>query len=163
MRIAGAYVDAKYKKFENTAIVLPCTDFNQPCGYTGPTPTNAGNNDLVPFNASGRRMIRAPEFTGTVTANGHIPVGGGMLDLTGSVYYSTSINYTLDGRVKQPSYAKIDARAAWSPDDSGITIAIYGKNLTDKAVYGGAFITAVADAVHWSPPRTYGVQVEYRF
>ena len=108
-------------------------------------------------------MIRAPKFTATATANGHIPVGGGMLDLTGSVYYSSAVNYTLDGRVRQPSFAKIDARAAWTPEDSGLTISIYGKNLTDKAVYGGAFIQAVADAIHWSPPRTYGVQVEYRF
>ncbi len=163
LRLAGAWVDAKYKKFVNTAIALPCTDFAQPCGVTGPTPTRAGNNDTVAFNASGHRMIRAPEFTATATVNGHIPVGGGMLDLTGSLYYSTAVNYTLDGRVRQPSFAKIDARAAWTPEDSGLTISIYGKNLTDKAVYGGAFITSVADAVHWSPPRTYGVQVEYRF
>jgi iron complex outermembrane receptor protein len=163
LRLAGAYVDAKYKKFVNTAIVLPCTDFAQPCGVNGPTPTRAGNNDAVAYNASGRRMIRAPEFTASVTANGHFPVGNGMLDLTGSLYYSSAVSYTLDGRVSQPSFAKIDARAAWTPEDSGLTISIYGKNLTDKAVYGGAFIQAVADAVHWAPPRTYGVQVEYRF
>ncbi len=163
LRLAGAYVDAKYKKFVNTAIVLPCTDFATPCGVTGPTPTRAGNNDAVAFDASGRRMIRAPKFTATATANGHIPVGGGMLDLTGSIYYSSAVNYTLDGRIKQGSFAKIDARAAWTPEDSGLTISIYGKNLTDKAVYAGAFIQAVADAVHWAPPRTYGVQVEYRF
>lgn len=163
VRLAGAYVDAKYKKFVNTAIALPCTDFAQPCGVTGPTPTLAGNNDTVAFDASGQRMIRAPEFTATATANAHIPVGGGMLDLTGSVYYSSAVNYTLDGRVRQPSFAKIDARAAWTPDNSGLTFSIYGKNLTDKAVLGGAFITAVADAVHWAPPRTFGAQIEYRF
>ena len=163
VRLAGAYVDAKYKKFVNTAIALPCTDFEQPCGVTGPTPTRAGNNDTVAFDASGQRMIRAPKFTATATANAHLPVGGGMLDLTGSLYYSSAVNYTLDGRIRQPSFAKIDARAAWTPEDSGLTISVYGKNLTDKAVYGGAFITSVADAVHWAPPRTYGVQVEYRF
>ena len=163
VRLAGAYVDAKYKKFVNTAIALPCTDFEQPCGVTGPTPTRAGNNDTVAFDASGQRMIRAPKFTATATANAHVPVGGGMLDLTGSLYYSSAVNYTLDGRIRQPAFAKIDARAAWTPEDSGLTISVYGKNLTDKAVYGGAFITSVADAVHWAPPRTYGVQVEYRF
>ncbi len=163
VRLAGAYVDAKYKKFENTAVVVPCTDFETPCGVNGPIPTNAGNNDAVAFDASGQRMIRAPEFTATVTANGHIPVGGGMLDLTGSLYYSSAVTYTLDGRIKQPAFAKIDARAAWTPDDSGLTVSIYGKNLTNKAVYSGAFIQAVADGVHWAAPRTYGVQVEYRF
>ncbi len=163
LRLAGAWVDAKYKKFANTAIALPCTNFAQPCAVNGPVPTRAGNNDTVVFDASGHRMIRAPEFTATATANGHIPVGGGMLDLTGSLYYSSAVNYTLDGRVRQANFAKIDARAAWNPEDSGLTISIYGKNLTNKAVYGGAFITGVADAVHWAPPRTYGVQVEYRF
>ncbi|MCB2048283.1 MAG: TonB-dependent receptor [Novosphingobium sp.] len=162
MRFAGAWVDAKYKNFQDTAINVPCTDYNVPCGTDGPVPT-LGGNGTVPFDASGQRMIRAPKFTGTVTANGHVPVGGGKLDLTASVYYSTSVSYTLDQRIKQPSFAKVDARAAWSPDDSGLTFSVYGKNLTNKAVYAGAFITPVADAVHWAAPRTYGVQVDYRF
>ncbi|MBV1918415.1 MAG: TonB-dependent receptor [Sphingomonadaceae bacterium] len=162
MRIAGAYIDAKYKKFEDTAIILPCTDFANPCGTVG-SPTLAGNNDKVAFDASGRRMPRAPKFTATVSANGHIPVGGGMLDLTGSLYYSSSVDYTVDGRIKQDAFAKIDARAAWSPNDSGFTFAVFGKNLTNKTTYGGTFITAVSDAIHWAAPRTYGAMVEYRF
>lgn len=161
MRIAGAYVDAKYKDFQNTAINVPCTDFANPCGTVG-TPTLTGNG-TIPFDASGERMIRAPKFTGTVTANGHVPVGGGMLDLTASVYYSSRVGYTLDQRISQSGFAKIDARAAWTPEDSGLTLAVFGRNLTNKATLGGAFITPVADAVHWSPPRTYGVQAEYRF
>ncbi|RYE44140.1 MAG: TonB-dependent receptor, partial [Hyphomicrobiales bacterium] len=77
MRLAGAYVDAKYKDFQDTAI-------NVPASVNG-IPTLTGNI-TIPFDASGERMIRAPKFTGTVSANGHIPVGGGMLDLTASVY-----------------------------------------------------------------------------
>lgn len=163
VRLAGAYIDAKYKDFQNTAVIMPCTDYNTPCSVDGPTPTLAGNNDKVPFNASGTQMIRAPKFTGTITANGHVPVGGGKLDLTTSLYVSSSIKYTIEGRVVQPPFAKLDARAAWSPDNSGFTIAIYGKNLTDKGTLGGAFITAVADAVHWAPPRTYGVELSYKY
>lgn len=161
MRVAGAYIDAKYKSFPGSAINVPCTDFASPCSTVG-TPTLGGNR-IVPFDASGQRMIRAPKFTATISANGHLPVGGGMLDLTTSLYYSSSVSYTLDQRIKQSGFAKIDARAAWSPDDSGITIAIFGRNLTDKATLGGAFITEVADGVHWSAPRTYGAEVSFRF
>jgi len=160
MRLAGAYIDAKYKNFQNTAINAPCTSIA--CDSTVGTPTLTGNG-TVAFDASGQRMIRAPKFTGTVSANGHLPVGGGMLDLTASLYYSSSVSYTLDQRIKQNAFAKIDGRVAWSPDDSGFTLSVFGRNLTNKATIAGAFITPSADGVHWSAPRTYGVQVDYRF
>jgi len=40
---------------------------------------------------------------------------------------------------------------------------VYGKNLTDQVTLGGTFITAVADGVSWTQPRTWGVEIGYKF
>ncbi len=165
VRAAGSWLDSKYLEFSSASVNRPCTAYpvgGAKCDTTGSTPLLIGNAS-VPFDASGLQMIRAPKFSATFTANGHFDVAGGQLDLSSTVYYSTRVFYTFDHRVSQSPYATLDMRAQWSPHDSGLTLAVFGKNLTDKTTIGGTFITEVADGVSWTPPRTYGVSIGYRF
>jgi len=170
-RVAVSVLDAKYVDFQNASVNLPCTDIPTPpdkCSV-GPTssnptgaPTNTGNHS-VSFNASGLTMIRAPKFTASTTVNGHVPLANGKLDASATLYYTSEVFFTFDHRIKQPAYATVDARLQWSPDNSGLSVAVYGKNLTNKITLAGTFITEVADGVSWSQPRTYGVEVGYKF
>jgi iron complex outermembrane receptor protein len=154
-------LDAKYVDFTNAAVNLPCTDTATPCSVVG-TPLNIGNRS-VSYNANGKTMIRAPKFTASGTVNGHFPVAGGKLDASATLYYSSMVFFTFDNRIKQPAYATLDARLQWSPDNSGFSIAVYGKNLTNKITLAGNFISSTSDGVSWSQPRTYGVEVGYKF
>jgi len=149
LRAALSYLDPKYQDFTNASVNVP-------------NALNAGN-DTIAYDASGQQMIRAPSFTASVTANGHADVAGGKLDLMASLYYTTKVYFTFDHRIQQPGYATVDARAAWTPANSGLTVSVYGKNLTDKVTLGGTFVTEVADGVSYTQPRTYGVQLDYRF
>jgi iron complex outermembrane receptor protein len=160
-RVGLSVLDAKYVDFTTAAVNLPCTDTASPCSVVG-TPLNIGNRS-VPYDASGKTMIRAPKFTGSATLNGHLPVAGGKLDASATLYYSGQTFFTFDHRINQPAYATVDARLQWSPENSGLSIAIWGKNLTDKVTLAGSFVTTVADGVSWSQPRTYGVEVGYKF
>ena len=164
IRAAVSVLDAKYDSFTAASVNKPCTNIPAPgtaCSTVG-TPLNIGNTSVA-YDASGQQMIRAPKFTASATANAHADVAGGSLDLSGTLYYSSRLFFTFDHRVSQPGYATLDARASWSPYGSGFTVAIFGKNLTDKTTIAGTFITEVADGVSWSPPRTYGVSVDYKF
>ena len=164
IRAAVSVLDGKYKDFTSASVNVPCTNIpaaGVPCSTVG-TPTNTGNRS-VPYDASGMRMIRAPEFTASITGNAHFDMAGGQLDLTGTMYYSSRLFFTFDQRIQQPGYVSLDARASWSPANSGLTLAVYGKNLTDNAVIGGTFITEVADGVSYMPPRSYGMSASYKF
>jgi len=157
-RIAMSVLDAKYVDFKTASVNTPKTTVVN--GQTVPTLT--GNNS-VPFDASGLTMIRAPKFTASGTLAGHFPVAGGKLDASATLYYTSRVFFTFDHRVQQPAYATLDARLQWSPDNSGLSLAVYGKNLTDQVTLGGTFITAVADGVSWTQPRTWGVEIGYKF
>jgi iron complex outermembrane recepter protein len=155
IRAGLSILDAKYDDFPAAAIVTPRTNA---LGQI----TNTGNISTS-FDASGKQMIRAPKYTLSTTANYTRDTDIGEFRLTGTLYYSDRIYYTFDNRISQPAYVTLDARASWSPLKSDWTIALYGRNLTDQEILSGTFITTLADAVTWAPPRTYGVEIGYRF
>lgn len=131
-------------------------------GSNVPLPGNSGNQTL-PFDASGQTNILSPKFTMTATPTVFLDVANGELVLTGNVYYSSKSYYTLDHRVFQDGYVTIGARASWSPYDSGLKFSIFGENLTDEAVLGGAFVFPTGDNVLYKPPLTYGAAVSFSF
>ena len=81
---------------------------------------------------------------------------------------------------KAPSYDQVDARLTWKPTDGKYTLIAFGKNLGDTLGYAnGALATRRAGVTpgvpalsgvfgqsttyELTPPRTYGVEVQYRF
>ena len=81
---------------------------------------------------------------------------------------------------KAPSYDQVDARLTWKPTDGKYTLIAFGKNLGDTLGYAnGSTATRRAGATpgvpalsgvfgqnttyELTPPRTYGVEVQYRF
>ena len=147
VRVAASLLDAKYKDFKTADQLVP---------------TGFGNTS-VSYDASGNQMLRAPKFTATATANYHADVAGGTLDLSATVYHTSSISYQFNGRIRQPAYTTLDGRIAWSPQGDRFTIAAFGRNLTDKTIIGGTFVSTASDMVSYAPPRTYGVEASVRF
>lgn len=65
------------------------------------------------------------------------------------------------------AYGLVDASLTYALRDTGLKVAVFGKNLTDEVYYdfGTNFSTsALAVQSYWlSPPRTYGMEVTYDF
>jgi iron complex outermembrane receptor protein len=89
---------------------------------------------------------------------------------------------------RSPSYAQVDARLTWKSADNKYSVILYGRNLFDQLGYeGGAgayrragfvpgfatgtsaspFVVPVTQGVvstyPITPPRTYGIELQYRF
>ena len=81
-----------------------------------------------------------------------------------------------------PDWSQIDARLTWSSADSRYKIIAYGKNLTDDLGYdagatgtreaGNIFaasgavtpvIQGITKSYSVTPPRTYGIELQYKF
>ena len=68
-----------------------------------------------------------------------------------------------------PSYSQVDLRALWNDASDRYTIILYAKNVGDTKGYDYAFGTALADTggvattYSYTPPRTFGVELRYKF
>ena len=113
-----SYLQAKYKSF-----TLPGPD------------VRLGTPDDV--NLSGRKLSRAPSFSGNLAFDWKIPVGDTLtFGMGGNMVYSDSYitnNSTLNDYV-QKSYATFDGRISFGERDDKWRIALVGINLADKII-----------------------------
>jgi iron complex outermembrane receptor protein len=152
----AAYLDAKYVSFP-TAVV----DF-QPAA--GPTPT---------FDASGNRLSAAPQWSANVGAQASTRLGEvGRLTLRGEYSYQGDVFFTPSNSplFRQPAYNWLNARLTFESRDKHWTVAIWGKNLSNQAVFGflsagGPAVAGLSSAIigNLLAPRTFGATLGFQY
>lgn len=142
-----AWVDAEYQDFPSSF------QFIEVGGLFAP----------VPFDSSGLRMQRSPEWTGTLTARYETDVAGGLLALSGNLYYSSDFYFDAAEYLEEDSFTTLGLRAAWTSPSELFTLAVYGDNVTDEEYRVQAQQTFSGLATIWAPPVTYGVSVKFNF
>ncbi|MDC1513865.1 TonB-dependent receptor [Porticoccaceae bacterium] len=122
------------------------------------------------LNLEGNKLSQAPKFTASVgIAYSRQIEGLGNLLARLDYYYSDKKYFSeLNGDAFQDSYELVNARIGFESQDGAWNISFFGKNLTDELVFASkrfnvafygedGFLTAL------TPPRTYGVSVDYNF
>jgi len=113
----------------------------------------------------GKDLKQAPKLQVGLGTVYRTAVAGGTLSLSAQIKHVSEHYQSLNNSpvIKTDAYTLVDARAAF---EKGLwSVAIWGKNLTDKRYIAGGFDIAglgIADA-YLNVPRTYGVDVRYRF
>lgn len=131
-----AYLNAKYKTF-----VLPGPDLA------------LGTADDV--NLSGRKVSRAPSFSGNVAFDWAVPVGDDLsLGLGGNMTFSGKYitNNSSLGDYVQKSWATFDARVSFGDKDDRWRVALVGVNLADKI-----YTNTSGDRPFLAPTNPFGV------
>jgi iron complex outermembrane receptor protein len=150
-RLSGtfAYLDATFEEYMNRDTANPA----------------AGIQDL-----SGLNLPNAPEVTFSITPEYSFSIGGvGTFKLFGVYSYSSRdyLEQFNHNHFSQPSVDLFDAGASFETVNGKILVSAYGKNLTDEEVLNSLFvssgITLAVGSGDVSPPRTYGVRVQYNF
>jgi iron complex outermembrane receptor protein len=163
VRAGISILDAKYTDFRDAPVNDPTRSNYDPIAHTNTgTVLNTGNVPLI-RDLSGYRMIRAPKFTLNISPVLTVPVGNDKLRLNASLYHTSPISYTFDGRIQQKSYTTLDGRMSYTFENTGLTLAVYGNNLTDTLRIASVFATASGDAVSYMRPRTFGVEASIKF
>jgi iron complex outermembrane receptor protein len=144
LSLAGSYVNAKYKNFLESAI-------NPSTGQR--------------LDSSGNSLQRTPKTQ--VSAGVDFTTGFGRFAdaLTFSLNYSWQgeMPWATDNIAKEGAYGLLDARIALVPADSKWSAALYGKNVTDE-LYRVNIIHFFGEEVsQFGPPRTFGLDVRYKF
>ncbi len=147
-----AYLDGKYLDFPGA-----------PCPFTNPGCIPANNN------SAGRRLPRAPEWTGTFGLNVERPISDSIDFIAGGVVSFRSFAFleeSFNPAAAQEPYQKIDLRAGIRSENKRWELAVIGKNITNEITASHGFNTPLAPGViskYIQPPRTIAVQAKFKY
>jgi iron complex outermembrane recepter protein len=147
----GLEMDGRIRVSENLTLIgslalldFEFTDFdNGQCNF-GET---ASSQDGVNCNYDGRSNQYVADWSGALTADYAVPLGGALeFRAVVDVVFTDDYNptQTLDPNMEQDGYAKVNARLSLSDLESTWEIALVGKNLTDEEVMTYANATPLA-------------------
>lgn len=126
--------------------------------------SNGFGNTNTTIDVSGNQMLRAPKLSGNISADYAVETSHGRFDAFTSVYYNSGYCFEVSCNVEQRDYATIDGQLSFEPIAvQGLKIALWGKNLADKAYVAGAFINNFSSGQYYGPPRTFGLRAEYAY
>jgi len=163
-----SWLHARYDSYPGAVVVVPVTASPQPtgaaaCNFTAYTPLNTGNR-TVTCDVGGKNMIKAPDWSGSLSATYMLDTSAGDISLSGTVYATSRIFYDPLNRVSQAPYATLSARLAFRPSAvGGLEVAVFGTNLTDRRILSGVVESTLWDAVAYEAPVSIGVEAKLRF
>lgn len=153
-----AYLDAKYVDYPGG-----------PCLF-GATEADGCDLETQTQNLQGTRLVRAPEWEGSVTLNWQQPLAnslllGGQLNVTYKDDFFHQPNLNPGHRVD--AHAKVNARLGLGAADQRWDVALVGRNLTDKLTKNWSFDTPFfgdgSRTASIAPPRMITLEASYRF
>ncbi|MBO0930414.1 TonB-dependent receptor [Fibrella aquatilis] len=119
-----------------------------------------------PVNYAGNRLLKAPDWTFSVAPEYNIPLNdryrvfvGLNINHTGKAYNDIS-NSEILARVPA---SIVNGRLALVPANGKWSVALWGKNLTNKLYIQHGWEYEFGNQIAWSRPRYYGVEVYLNF
>lgn len=149
VRMSVNYLHARYTQFMSAA---------------DPSDPTASSNNL---NLAGNAMPQSPNLTLVGSFEHTWLLGADTLSATWQTKYATRSYFSFynTGDSEQHPYAVSDVVLTFEPGQPGLQISAYVRNLTNKVVLADAEEDEYAYSYLYAfqPPRTWGMQVEYRF
>jgi iron complex outermembrane receptor protein len=173
VRVALAYLHARYSDFDNAtnSVVNPAT----------------GLNTSVIGSWSGRRIARAPDWSGSVGADYKVGLAGGELAANATATFSSryapvNISYqcayalqgginrcvpgtdsSQEGRFEENGYVLVNARIGWTAPGGKITLTAYANNLTNTRFKTSTVGLFYGDYIGLNEPRTFGGSISFKY
>jgi len=168
---ALAYLDASYDTFLGASCTNPqATDpVNNP-GCLRNDGTNISLGERGGQDLSGETLTNAPEWTANINAEWVFPLAGSMelrtrIDANYSDEFYSSI--ALDPNTKHDAVTRINARIGLTEASETWSVALIGKNLTDKVTSVSNNHTPITSTDTYlsvpGRPRSVAIQARYRF
>lgn len=146
------WLHAEFTKFPGA----PVTRRNSPA---------TGGNGTVAIDYSGRDMLSAPKFSGSIGAQYKIETGSGDISLAGNFAYNSGFSWSLeiDDRTREDGFGILNLSATWTSSSGGYDVKLWGKNVTGTKY--NTFVTTSANGDYGTPgaPATFGVTLGAHF
>lgn len=161
----ASIIDGEYGKFIGAPGFIPFPGTAIPPNFTncGPLPANGGNRQCA-ADMSGAPIIRAPEWSSTLSVNYGYPLEQfGELGFNLSWYHNDGFLWDPDGRIEESPYDLFNAQIALTPAHERWVVKLFGNNLADEEYYTQVAASTQVDSGAPGAPRTYGVEFQYNF
>ena len=115
-------------------------------------------------DAAGHHLGYAAPEQFTIAGDYSFPLPSGELDLNVTVNHSASFFTEPDNVIRQPDYTKVNASLRWKAANDRYDVLLWGRNLTNAAVF--TYADTLGTGLHvatYEPPRTYGVTFGYHY
>ena len=131
--------------------------------YTGPTGSWIGGYVTCLGDVSGNKVSNAPKWAASLGATYTVPVGEtGEVRFTGLWAYNDGYYFEPDNIARQRSYNLFNASVEYRPSEHW-GIELWGRNLGNEDYAAQKITTGTGTAQTNGAPRTYGVNVNFRF
>ena len=189
LNLAVEYLHSRYDEFRYRVYAPP--PFGLAYGYgtlatscrLGPIAPVTGNDPFVPTDAtqeidcSGKPLVRAPQWSGTVAYQHGFALAGGNQLVVGVDSQLASSQYLYPdfvGSGKDDGFATLNADITYRSRGGRYTLTAWGRNLTEEAIYTGgirySFSAPVAPQgdptlfyASIRPPRTFGLTLKVAY
>lgn len=168
---SAAYLDAHYDFFDTATCTVPQQE--DPLGNSGclhPDGSNIAPGETGAQDLTDETLLFAPDVSANLNVEYYQPVSNSM-----ALRVNLDVNYTdefysaldLDPNTIHPGYTKVNARIALASVDGLWSVALIGKNLTDKKtrVWNNDVPLTDSNSYFGVPerPRSIAIQARYRF
>ncbi|WP_317928886.1 TonB-dependent receptor [Halioxenophilus sp. WMMB6] len=141
--------------------VAEYTDFEGAVGYT----VNVGSGVIsqVVFDATGERLMKAPELTANLSLDYEKSTDAGFFDASANVSYSSKVYHDIYQVIEQDDYFTLSARAGYTFSDLGLRVGIYGRNLTGEDYIAHGFPSGQGFTAAYARPQELGLSLNYSY
>ena len=124
-----------------------------------------------PVDITGDRLPQTSAHQVTLTSLVDVPVQAGSLYLATSFIYRSSAYYGVfdTGNYRAPGWNQVDLRLTWVSPSRRLTLIAFARNLFDTLGYDGVAANNGSGALgfgrvfSFTPPRTVGIETQYKF
>lgn len=148
IHFGASALSAKYKEFPNAQVFFP---------------RPGGGNVAIFIDAANRALLRTPQRSGTLGIDYTFPGFGGEMTAAANAYYQGPMNFTVDGRLRQPEYAIVNAQLTWRSPTDHLELSLWGRNITNVQYPLQVVGFSTGDVASYMRPATYGVRATVRF
>ena len=123
------------------------------------------STSVCSLSATGKQLPETPTATGTLNLDYRQPLthNAGMLAFNVNAAISSRYYFAPDNELSQSGYGLLNGSILWTSAEEGLSVRLWGKNLTDR-IYALSLNQAPGTtAVSYAAPRTYGITVGTKF
>jgi len=125
-------------------------------------PIATGGNNAVFQDASGRNMLRVPDYNASLGADYTADVGSGSITFAGNVYFAGRYYWQADTRLVQPARTDVNAQITWNLSPK-LGVTVYADNLLDSYYFQSIVPASGGDLAYYDRPRTFGIKLTARY
>lgn len=120
------------------------------------------DGSVTEIDLSGNSLPVSPEFNGSVNLNYIQPLTKKInLELSTDYSYQSDIYYDIANQMEQEAYGLLGGRLGFT--SKNLDVFVWGKNLTDETYFGYGYGVSGFQAATFALPRTYGINLMYKF